>query len=326
MKRKNKLHRYVNVIKGRGFELVLQKLLKKAGFNFNIISNQIISYKKNRIRGRSSTYDSDFIAEFPIVIPFSYPSLLIGEAKYHKRILEVKEARAFLGAFIDISQFAAINTRSKLFKYSQIFLHKRYNYIPVIFSKSGFRKNAQALMWAHGIYFVSYENSPVLDDINIKLDNLIKKINFEKLKKEDIKQLTDLENFKDLNPNSKKGGFSLALKSLFDVINPTNSYFGLLDGIWPIHFLYKGKREIKPCLKNRECICKVKDNLVTVKRTLNKNSRNLGNFVLPKYFLEEYRKMSKNKKILQEILLYIPKDGKIFPYYIKLYPEAKHNF
>lgn len=320
MARRKRPSAYENIIKGRIFEFVISKLLEKAGFNLKIDSDQLVKSKKKRLRGRGSTYDPDFLGEFPIVIPFSYPLLLVGEAKYYKKRLSTEDIRHFLGAFMDVSQFARIDTKSKAFKYSQIFFNKRHSYIPVIFSKSGFQKNAQALMWTHGIYFVSYENSTIFKEICAKIDALLNKIIYKQIKKEDLKKLISLESFKDLNYLAKKENYDLSFEKLTKSISPTQSYFGILDGLWPIHFLTKNKRGIKPSLKIRECSCVEKENQIIVKKTRHINSASLGNFSLPEYFLKEYRKISSkiNKKILHELILYIPKENKIFPNYLNL--------
>jgi len=318
MAKKRRRSPYENIIKGRLFEFVISRLLEKAGFNLNVESDQLVKSKKKRLRGRGSTYDPDFLGEFPISIPFSYPVLLVGEAKYYKKILRTDDVRHFLGAFLDISQFARIDTKSKAFKYSQIFFNKRYNYIPVIFSRSGFQRNAQALMWTHGIYFVSYENSPIFKEICTKIDALLNKINYKKVQKEDLQKLISLESFKELKDSARKENYAVAINKLIDLLAPVKSYFGILDNLWPIHFLSKNKREIKPSLKIKSCSYVTKENQIVVKRTTHKNSTKLGFFVLPKYFLKEYKRFTKGKSILNNLVLYIPKDDKIFPYYINL--------
>jgi hypothetical protein len=57
-----------------------------------------------------------------------------------------------------------------------------------------------------------------------------------------------------------------------------------------------------------------------IKRTTHKNSTKWGSITLPRYFIDEYEKMAKKneKQILNELILFIPKENKVFPYYIKL--------
>ncbi|MFA5856690.1 MAG: hypothetical protein WC867_04995 [Candidatus Pacearchaeota archaeon] len=315
-----------NILKGRIFEFVISKLLEKAGFILNVDSDQLTKNKKKRLKGRGSTYDPDFLGEFPITIPFSYPLLLVGEAKYHNKTLKVDDIRHFLGAFLDVSQFARIDTKSKAFKYSQIFFNKRHNYIPVIFSRSGFQRNAQALMWTHGIYFVSYENSAILEDICKKIDILLTKIDFKSLTKEDLKKITSLEKLKEIRYSLKKENYDSVYDKLIKTFSPTKSYFGILDGMWPVHVLTKNKANLRPTLKIKKCSCIENNNQIIIKKSTNKNSTNLGFFALPDYFLKEYRKISekKNKKILYDLTLYVPQKNKIFPYYIEL-QELSNN-
>ena len=317
-----KLTRYKNIIKGRIFEFILSDLIKRAGFLLNPDTPQLTKFgKKKKLHGRGGTYAADFIAEFPMTIPFSYPFLLLGEAKYYKKPLGIKEVRSFLGAFIDVSQYVRINTKSRsLFKYSQIFLDKRYTYIPVIFSSGGFVKNAQALMWTHGIYFVSYENSPVIDKIRKKIENLINKINFKAINQKEINKIKSIDDLSSLNSTVKKENFDKVLEELKNLINPIKTYFGILDGTWPIHFLSNLKREIKPATKIKECSFIRKENSLIIKRTTHKNSTKWGSITLPRYFINEYEKMAKKKgkQILNELILFIPKENKVYPYYIRL--------
>ena len=263
-----------------------------------------------------------------MTIPFSYPFLLIGEAKNYSTPVQIKQVREFLGAFIDISQYSRINTKSKyLTKYSQIFNEKRYNYVPVFYSVSGFAKNAQALMWSHGIYFVSYENSVIMDKIKKRMNFVLNQIDYRELKNEDVWNLKELNNFDNIPAYATKKNYNLNLDKLKKVLEPINSYFGLLDNTWPIHFITKSKSKLKPVLKIKECSFIVSGDQITLKRTLHLKSQNLGFFSLPKYFLAEYRKISKKKngKPLTELLLFIKEKDKIFPQYIKLSPRNKNE-
>lgn len=318
-----------NAVRGKLFEFILRKWIEQAGFNLDIDIPQMTRFSsKKRLHGRGGTYDPDFIAEFPITIPFSYPFLLIGEAKNYSTPVQVKQVREFLGAFIDISQYSRINTKSKsLTKYSQIFNEKRYNYIPVFYSVSGFAKNAQALMWAHGIYFVSYENSTIMEKIKNKMNFVLSQIDYKELKNEDVYNLKELKDFDNIPNYATKENYLLNLDKLQRILEPINSYFGLLDNTWPIHFITRGKHKLKPIMKIKECSFVVNEDQITIKRTLHPKSQNWGFFSLPKYFLAEYKKVSKkkNKKTLIELLLFIKERDKIFPQYIKLTPRDKNE-
>lgn len=322
MARRNpKIAQYKNIVQGKLFEFVLRKLIQQAGYRDSDISQLTQNKNRRRLHGRGGTYDPDFVGEFAFTVPFSYPSLLVGEAKYYSKPLGIKQVREFLGAFIDISQYARINTKSRsLLKYSQIFLEKRYSYVPVIFSINGFVKNAQALMYAHGIYFVSYENLSLFNNIRLAIDQISKKINFKKVKTSDISQLTDVISIKNFGSSAKKRGLDQRVDALVSLITPVRSYLGILDNMWPIHFLYDGRRPVMHSLKVKSSGYVRRGNLVEVKKTNKKNSQAMGTFVLPKYFIEEYEKMAKkkNKSILTELILFIPREDRIFPCYIKL--------
>ncbi|MEK6909297.1 MAG: hypothetical protein AABX23_04565 [Nanoarchaeota archaeon] len=311
-----------NAVRGKLFEFILRDWIEQAGFDLNAQVGQMTQSKtKKRLHGRGGTYDPDFIGEFPITLPFSYPFLLVGEAKNYSTPIQIKQVREFLGAFIDISQYSRINTKSRSrTKYSQIFDEKRYSYIPVFYSTSGFAKNAQALMWSHGIYFVSYENFQIIEDLRKRMNSLTKEINYKELTKQQVWNIKTLDDFDKLPSNVTKDNYKTAMEKLKKLIKPINSYFGILDNLWPIHFLTKGKVKINPTMKQKEVIYVKNENQVTLKRSLNLRSQNWGFFSLPKYFIEEYQKIAKkqNKQILQEVILFIKKEKKIFPLYVKL--------
>lgn len=319
-RRNTKIQRYKNIIKGRVFEFVIKKIIEKAGFRTDIDIGQLTKTKK-KLHGRGSTYAADFIGLFSFNIPFSYPFLLVGEAKYHKKKIGIGEVRSFLGAYIDVSQYPRINTKSRtLFKYSQIFQEGRYRYIPVIFSRKGFARNAQALMFTHGVNFISYENSFVFQGIEKKIETFLKKIDYKKITNKEIKKMISLESFRELVNYAKREGYEEALNNLFTVLDPIKSYIGLLDNLWPINFLSKNKNPIKPLTKIKDCNFKIDSDQIIVKKTTHPNSTRMGSFSLPPYFLKEYKKEAdkKGKEILCELTLYIPLDEKIFPLYIKL--------
>ncbi|MEM3685239.1 MAG: hypothetical protein QXT39_06225, partial [Conexivisphaerales archaeon] len=116
-----KKSRYYKV-RGRLYELAVEELVKKAGFEtdrdkLKDIGIRQISKNGRSVHGRGGTYRADVIGLYSLPIPFTYPMLLIGEAKYQKEKVSIAEAREFLGIHADISQYPRINTKSKLWKY-----------------------------------------------------------------------------------------------------------------------------------------------------------------------------------------------------------------
>ncbi len=119
-----KSHQYYN-IRGRLYELAVDELVQKAGFEtdrnkLRSLGIKQLSTKGRTVHGRGSTYQADIVGLYSLPIPFTYPLLLIGEAKYHQTKVRLNEARQFLGVHTDISQYPKINTKSKEFKYSVV--------------------------------------------------------------------------------------------------------------------------------------------------------------------------------------------------------------
>lgn len=320
--------RYKNLFKGILFEIVVERLINKAGFETNRNKLNIKQFTKTkRLHGRGSTYNPDIVGIFKLPVPFSYPILLIGETKYYKKKVNLKTVREFLGAFIDTSQYPRIETKSRsLTKYEQLFYKERFNYVPVIFSSKGFAKNAQALMYVHGVYFISYENSPMFDVIRKNIEKLLKKINFSKVKSEDLRleKGISLKRLYNMREEIKKEGFDEALSNLINSVEDTNSYIGVLDGLWVINFL--SKKKLKPSIKIRRSYIKLlNENYIQVRNTENPRSHILGGFSLPTFFLQNYVKYSnkKGKEILQDLVLYLERDNRIYPYYVEFSDESR---
>ena len=318
MPRKNtkKSKNYKNTIKGRLFEFVLRRLIERSGFKTNLDRSDLPQLTKNlkKLHGRGGTYAADLIGIFRMPIPFAYPFLLIGEAKNYKSRIGIGEARAFLGAFTDISQYPRIDTRSKVLKFSQIFKSSRFTYIPVMFASNGFNRNAQAFLYAHGVYFVSYENSSIINGIRSKIEEVTNKINYKNLNGREIKNLDSIEKFVKLNSNFKITGYDSAIMELTNSINPIISYIGVIDNKWPIHFLTRRKIALNTALRYAKF--SIKNNEIAIKY--------MGKFSLPSGFLKEYIKIAGGEsKILHDLILYLPAEERIIPLYIKLTSEER---
>ncbi len=128
-------------VKGKFFESVLRTLLQKAGFSPDVSTDQLTRNLK-RLHGRGSTYDPDVLGQFVLGIPFVNPILIIGEAKHYAKKVTLNEARAFLGSYIDFSQFVRVDTRSYGEARYSVLYETRFTYCPIFFSVSGFQQSA----------------------------------------------------------------------------------------------------------------------------------------------------------------------------------------
>ncbi|MCL4339158.1 hypothetical protein M1271_05710 [Patescibacteria group bacterium] len=283
-------------IKGKLFEKILQLLLIKAGFSTDVTGMQVTLNQK-KLHGRGATYDPDFFKQFSLGIPFINPLMLVLEAKNYNKPIGLKIVREFLGAFIDVSQYVRINTKKfGQLRYDVLF-DTRYNYCPVIFSLKGFQKRAKGLMFAHGINFISYENSEIMANILVLLDELVGKINFSRFQKEDFQLFEDLQQIKNLRSIAKRSGFNIALDNFTVYLNKVNSLIGVLDFKYPVHILYE-KSIAASYVRNVRIVHK-KDNLFILENIV---KRKFGEFSYGKVFLKEYIQYAQKRGLIDKIL------------------------
>ena len=310
-------------------------MIKKAGFETDREKLKEFGIKqltKNSrgIHGRGGTYKADVIGLYSLPIPFTYPMLLVGEAKYHKGKVTIAEARQFLGVYTDISQYPRINTKSKQWKYSEMFKETRLNYVPVMFSANGFQRNPQALLYTHGIYFISYENSPIFGAIKKRLESLLKQIDISKVQDQDMSVMykaKSIAEIKIIGAQAKRPGFDKAIAKLLELYKITNSYIAMLDNTLMLHILSKTRLR-RPSQNAIECYPElIKDNFILLRYSTKKRSRKLGGFSIPSQFLEQYVKnaIRQQKPVFKELVIYKNHEGKLFPIYLKFSEEGRNN-
>ncbi|NMB67105.1 hypothetical protein GYA25_03540 [Candidatus Woesearchaeota archaeon] len=312
----------LNNLRGRLFELAVHEIVKKSGFETEIDrieSDQFIldrktGKKKKEIVGRAGKFKADIIGKFKINFPFSYPILLIGECKYLNKKIKIDIARYYLGIYTDVSQFPRIDIKNfKFTKYEQIFSSYRYNYVPVIFSLKGFEQKAQAFLWAHGISFISYENSPLFDKLNSLLENFWKEVYKQPdIKKVDFSKITDINDIKEAIPdNLKKINFDKKFEKINRYLNSINSFIGLLDNRFVIN-LIANKKKLNRGADHLFFDIVTKGNSATIELFYKKESKKPFGFItLPTHFYKQYQKYSEKckKDILQSITLFYEEEG-----------------
>jgi len=314
---------------------VVEELVKKAGFETDREKLKDLGVKQltknfRKIHGRGGTYEADVIGLYSLPIPFTYPMLLVGEAKYQKDEVKIGQARQFLGIYTDISQYPRINTKSKQLKYSEMFKETRFNYVPVMFSANGFQKNAQALLYAHGIYFISYENSPIFGAIKKHLESLLKQIDISKVQDQDMSimyKAKSIAEIKNIGAQAKRPGFDKAIAKLLELEKNTNSYIAMLDNTLMLHILSKTRLR-RPSQNVIECHPElIKDNFIQLRYSAKKRSRKIGGFSMPSQFLEQYVKnaIKQQKPVFEELVIYKNHEGKLFPIYLKFSEEGRNN-
>ncbi|MCB5286486.1 MAG: hypothetical protein LHW64_01630, partial [Candidatus Cloacimonetes bacterium] len=119
------------------------------------------------IRGRGCWHQIDVPCDYSNYIPFVNPIRLLVEVKFLSKVVSKEHVRAFIGVVKDISEnyFVSPHCNGGSGKTKDTFKKIRYNELGVMFSASGFNKEAEGLAYAHNIQTVSYKNNPLVDSI-----------------------------------------------------------------------------------------------------------------------------------------------------------------
>jgi hypothetical protein len=318
-----KIREYQRIIKGRLFEIVMNELIKKSGFSQDETFPQL-NVKKTKIFGRGASHQIDIIGVFKLGIPFINPLLLIGEAKNFQSKIGLSAVQSFLGTCIDIFQYSRIRTKFSMdIKRADIF-EPKHTYCPVFFSMKGFARNAENLMFVHGINYFSYENSAIMQEIDQLVGQFLKQIRYNQIKTTDFKFFRELSKLKEIRQEVKKQSYDYHLKNLTDSLIEVSSYVGVLDKRFPIHILTR-KKNI-PRSSGEVKIDRISDNSLVLK-TL--NNRQYGQFSLNTSFLDEYLKFAYKRKYLDNTLrqidLIVPQENSITVFNLKISDESRKS-
>lgn len=152
-------------LKGYMFELILKKLLQNNGFSpVTKKTKKIRETRKNffEVRGRGGWHQIDCLFDYNIILPFMYPIRMLGEAKYHKKLVTKAEIREFIGVIKDIQENYFVKNK----------FHHRVTELGVFFSTNGFDTQAEKLAFAHNIKTISYKNNYIIEKIKKLIDEL----------------------------------------------------------------------------------------------------------------------------------------------------------
>ncbi len=311
-----------NFLKGRLFEILIERVIQKAGFETNRDVVNIRQFTKRKtMAGRGGTYRPDVVGLFKLPVPFSYPLLLIGECKNYNRKLPINTTREFLGCITDIQQFNNINIKTREPKFSQLFKQDRYFYLPVLFAVKGFYKNPQVLMYVHGINFVSYENLPITLQFDKITKTLLDEINEGaqyKTVKNSIDKVSYFEDLNKINNKLWKKDISPQIVALKKLIDENSSRLGVMDKMFTLHIIRRNKYKDK--ISRRETMVEVKYDKGYFK--IKKGSTIIGYFSIPQDTLKSYIKNKKDSSF-REIVIFNIINNLLFPTYYKIREESR---
>lgn len=193
------LARQRNQVKGALFEVIVNKLLRKAGYVRIKPDDVHVRRKDGHVRGRGTWHDIDALGKFEYPLFYMYPIRLLAEAKCYEDDVQLWAVRNFVGALKDISENYFVDDKLNR---EQMLAYQRYTDCGSFFSASGFTISAQKFALAQGVFLISYENNPILEKIIDTMKIVINHLDApaaSKNKKDFIRWIS--ENL-DLNPQS----------------------------------------------------------------------------------------------------------------------------
>lgn len=198
------------------------------------------------VQGRGDWHQIDGLAAFDRTPAFMYPLRLLVEAKCYRkdRTVGIDIVRNSVGVLKDISENYFTHNLSTGHDQIQI---PRYNYHAAVFSTSGYTKNAQRYALAHQIFLIQYENIAVLKPIIDALLGLEEEHFRRRVIGARTKELrNEFRNFLEVHGDVvdrdslifTEDGIDYVLENIvLPLINIRGSYFGVLQGRWPMHLL-----------------------------------------------------------------------------------------
>jgi hypothetical protein len=243
-----------NQVKGAFFEVIVKKLLRRAGYEPISPDEVHIRSSDGHVRGRGYWHDIDALGRYAYPLFYMYPIRLLAEVKCYKDDVPIWAVRNFVGALKDISENYFVDDRMNR---DQMLAYTRYTDCGSFFSASGFTIGAQKYALAQGVFLISYENNPILSDSVNTMNSIIDLLDVPSASKEessfcnwvsealdDLPQNTYASKFV---PTHNQGNFSREFNRLHVKLNSIQtSAIAMLVGKdpalqYPIHVLSNQK-------------------------------------------------------------------------------------
>lgn len=242
----------ITQIRGALLEEAVLYLLKKVGYDtydpINLQPHHAEYLRSGRsgleVRGRGTWHQLDAFALWKYSPAFMYPLHLMVEAKCYAshRPVGVEVPRNSVGVLKDISEnYFTYTGREGDFR------GPRYNYTAAIFSTSGYTQGAVEYAVAHQVFLIQYENvpaiQPLVDSILAFGDECIdsrgrQAIAAARRYYRQCLNAREVWEIADPPPELTERGLELLGGGLAEACRAIGgSYFGMLQGQWPLHLL-----------------------------------------------------------------------------------------
>lgn len=308
-------------IRGAILEEIILILLENAGYGI-LDENDGQEVRRGHsgleLQGRGEWHQVDALVSYDFTPSFLYPIRLIVEAKaylpnsYNKGRVGINVVRNAVGVLKDVNE--------NYFSYSlgsqgTYFKHRRFNCSYAIFSLYGFTENAQRYAIAHQIFLIQYYFNPLFERIKQLIFQLQEWALFTSREIE-LKQFREYVrmflkgNINDLQDFLSSEGQQIIKEIKEELSTIGGSYFGLLNGEYPIHLVSK-----IPLSQMREDEIPARIYIHDAKYVSLQFNNNTLYFELPEAIVEIFSKIWGDKlriaKTKREYISYITLTGKI---------------
>ena len=258
----------LTAIKGAILEELVLHLLGLIGYRTIVPGEEGTQQGKSglEVQGRGEWHQIDAFAAFDYTPAFMYPLRLLLEAKCYATSgpIGIAVVRNAVGVLKDISEnyftFYTNNDHNDPLKV------QRFNYQSAIFSTSGYTRGAQRFAIAHQIFLIQYDRvslfKPIsqglqlLHNAHFKADVLNRKGARQEIRRY-VRTLLNNNEVNENNPFTNDGRLFFAERIVKPLQAIGGSYFGMLQGKWPMHLL-SGKPLPANLFANRDTLrCRV---------------------------------------------------------------------
>jgi len=223
--------------KGAIFEIIVRKLLLKNEYEPCKADYEQVD-DEGRVRGRGEWHQIDAFGRWKYTIPFVYPIRLLCEAKCWNIPVGLPAVRNFVGVVKDIAENYFVEDNQDIDK--RMF-SKRHTDCGAIFSVSGFTYPAQRYAYAQGIFLVSYESNPIVDELRRKIYDMSRFVRLGINKKEFSEWFEIFWSRGDSHIDdyvTDRDAFSDNLRMLRSKVSDIRtSVIGIASGVYPLHLL-----------------------------------------------------------------------------------------
>jgi len=261
----------LTAIKGIILEELVLRLLEMIGYRIIVPGEE--GTKDGRagleVQGRGEWHQIDAFAAFDYTPAFMYPLRLLLEAKCYDNSgpIGIEVVRNAVGVLKDISEnYFTVKTNIFRVDANDTLKMQRFNYQSAIFSTSGYTRGAQRFAIAHQIFLIQYDRVSLFEPISQSLHRLRKdhfkadvlhRKRAQKETRQYVRALLKNGEVTGENPFKAEGSQFFSERIVKPLKSIRGSYFGMLQGKWPIHLL--SKKPLSPDLfVNRDTIkCKI---------------------------------------------------------------------